>query len=292
MKESVASLRNTSDTSSVPSGAGLGLRRDLADFLLANNNSLPNFVEFAPENWMNIGGRWCKVLSEICERYPITCHGLSLSLGSPEPLDWDFLRRIKKFFKDVPVRLYSEHLSYCKCDNAHFYDLLPIPFRHSAVQHVVQRIKDVQDFLERPLAIENVSYYTTMPSEMDEASFLGTIVKESGCNLLLDVNNVYVNAFNHNYNARDFIKKLPLEKVTCIHMAGHEKRSEDLIIDTHGAAIIDPVYELFDWTLQFLKPVPVLLERDFNYPDTDHLILELSKLQSIIDRSWSPAHAA
>jgi uncharacterized protein len=273
-------------------GVGLGLRRDLADFLLSNQLELPSFVELAPENWMDVGGKWGKVLKEICELYPISSHGLSLSIGSPEGLDWAFLKRIKKFLKEHSVRIYSEHLSYSKCNNAHFYDLLPIPFKKDAVTFVAQRIKEVQDFLEMKIAIENVSYYCPVAAEMDEATFITSVINEADCNLLLDINNVYVNSFNHKYDPHEFIVKLPLEKVTYIHMAGHEKRSEDLIIDTHGQAIIEPVYDLFRWAITYLPEVPVLLERDFNYPDFSELLSELSSLQTITSSAWGKANVA
>lgn len=177
-------------------------------------------------------------------------------------------------------------MSYSKCNNAHLYDLLPIPFREDAVRHIVDRIRQIQDFLERPIAIENVSYYTPVAAEMDEITFINTIVNESGCNLLLDVNNVYVNAFNHQYDAKEFISGIPLDKVVYIHMAGHEQVSPDLIIDTHGQPIIDPVFDLFEWTIERVKPVPVLLERDFNIPEFDELQVELGRLQSLMELKW------
>jgi uncharacterized protein (UPF0276 family) len=270
------------------SGVGLGFRREIADEILSlEGKNKPRFIEFAPENWMNIGGYWKKQLHKVAEKYPITTHGLSLSIGSPDPLDFEFLGHLKKFFKEIPIELYSEHLSYSKCDNAHLYDLLPIPFRADAVKHIVERIKTVQDFLERKIALENVSYYTPIGAEMDEATFINAIIRESGCNMLLDVNNVYVNSFNHGYDAKEFIKKLPLDRVAYMHMAGHDKVAPDLIIDTHGAAIIDPVFELFEWTLDKVKPVPVLLERDFNFPEIlQEVFDERNKLQGIADKIW------
>lgn len=280
------------------SGVGIGFRRDIAGVLLeSEKDSGPRFLEVAPENWMGIGGHWGKLFRQATEKFPLTCHGLSLSLGSPEELDWEFLKDLKKFLRDYPVQIYSEHLSYAKCDNAHLYDLLPIPFRWDAVRHVANRIRQVQDFLERPILVENVSYYTPVAPEMDEATFISAVVEESGCFLLLDVNNVYVNAFNHRYDAKNFLLQLPLDRVRAIHMAGHEKRGEDLIIDTHGAPIIDPVYELFQWSIQHFAPVPVLLERDFNFSDVDSLFAEVATLQGIVDSVWGPvmsetAHAA
>ena len=266
--------------------AGIGFRKDFSEEFLSGSVLKPGFVELAPENWMKIGGYWKKKLNQLSEMYPITSHGLSLSVGSPEELDMEFLKNVKHFLKEYNVEIYSEHLSFSKCDNAHLYDLLPIPFREDAVKHVANKIKQVQDFLGRQIAIENVSYYTPVAAEMDEATFVTSVVEEANCQLLLDVNNVYVNAFNHNYNAKSFMEKLPLDRVAYIHMAGHTKVTPDLIIDTHGEAIIDPVYDLFEWTLDKIKPVPVLLERDFNIPELEELQDELNSLEAIMKNKW------
>jgi len=271
---------------------GIGFRRDFANEFIDNAAFKPDFIELAPENWIGMGGYWKKKLDAVAERYPITCHGLSLSIGSADELDFDFLKQLKSFLKQYNVQIYSEHLSFSKAANAHLYDLLPIPFKSDAVEHIVQRIRVVQDFLERPLAIENVSYYTSVAAEMTELDFISQIVSASGCQLLLDVNNVYVNAFNHQYDAKAFIAALPLEHVGYIHMAGHEQVSDNLIIDTHGEAIIDPVYELFDYAIQLVKPVPVLLERDFNIPETTELISEMNSLRSIAKKHWEVKHVS
>ena len=268
---------------------GIGFRRDISQEILESSVLTPDFLEFAPENWMGMGGYWNRIRKEAVEKYPVTCHGLSLSLGSPEELDWDFIRELKIFLDENQVSIFSEHLSYTKSRNAHLYDLLPIPFRQDAVDHVVDRIKQVQDFLERPLAIENVSYYTPVAAEMTEIEFVSEIVEKAECKLLLDVNNVYVNAFNHGYDAREFIGKMPLDKVEYIHMAGHEQVEPDLIIDTHGQPIIDPVYDLFEWTIQRMDPVPVLLERDFNFDELEELQSELTHLKSIVKKHWKTA---
>ncbi|MBN4067507.1 DUF692 domain-containing protein [Simkania negevensis] len=267
-------------------GVGLGFRKEIADDLLKAEIHRPSFVELAPENWIGLGGRRGRMLREIIEQYPILCHGLSLSLGSEEPFDKEFLRAIKRFLDLVNAEVYSEHLSFSKCNNAHLYDLLPLPFREDAIKHVIARIKEVQNFLERPIAIENVSYYSPIAPEMTEAEFICAIVEESGCNILLDVNNVYVNAFNHKYDAHTFISSLPLDKVVYIHMAGHDQESEDLLIDTHGEAIIDPVYDLFQWTIERLHPVPVLLERDHNLPKYSELYQEVTQLQTLVQQTW------
>ncbi len=270
---------------------GIGFRKDFSEELLDSTILKPAFIELAPENWIGMGGYWKKQLDKAAEKFPISCHGLSLSIGSPDDLDLDFLYKIKKFIKDYKVQIYSEHLSYAKCDNAHLYDLLPIPFRKDAVKHIIARIKQVQDVLEMPLAIENVSYYTPVAAEMDEATFISEIVNGSGCNLLLDVNNVYVNSFNHKYNAKEFIKKLPLNKVAYIHMAGHEQISDTVIIDTHGEAVIDQVFDLFEYTTGLLKPVPVLLERDFNIPELEELQGEITRMETIVSKTWKKEHA-
>ncbi|MFY9310311.1 MAG: DUF692 domain-containing protein [Bacteroidia bacterium] len=269
---------------------GLGYRRDFADEFISGSNIKPDFVEFAPENWIGIGGYWKKQLDKVAEKYPILCHGLSLSIGSPDPLDFGFLKELKAFLDRYKVQIYSEHLSYSKCDNAHLYDLLPIPFREDAVKHIVERIKTVQDYLERPFVMENVSYYTPVAAQISEPEFISAIVEQSGCRLLLDVNNVYVNAFNHNYDAKQFINSLPLDKVAYIHMAGHFQVADDLIIDTHGEAIIDPVFDLFEYTTERIKPVPVLLERDFNIPEMNELQGELDRLKAITNLKWSNKH--
>lgn len=265
---------------------GLGFRRDIAHEIIEGKTLQPGFIEFAPENWMGMGGNWKKIMHKAVEQYPVLSHGLSLSIGSPEPLDWDFIRDLKEFIREYNIEIYSEHLSYTKAANAHLYDLLPIPFRHDAVKHVVERIKQIQDFLEMKIALENVSYYTPVAAEMEEIEFISSIVEEADCNLLLDVNNVYVNAFNHKYDAKVFITQLPLKRVKYIHMAGHEQVESDLIIDTHGQPIIDPVYELFEWTISKIKPVPVLLERDYNFDEPEELNKELQHLESICQKEW------
>ncbi|MFC2080059.1 DUF692 domain-containing protein [Bacteroidota bacterium] len=269
---------------------GIGLRRDIADEILSSDLLNPDFIEFAPENWMGIGGYWNRIREKAVAKYPVTCHGLSLSLGSPEELDWDFIKNLKSFLDENEIMIYSEHLSYTKSQNAHLYDLLPIPFRQDAVDHVSERIMRVQDYLGRQIAIENVSYYTPVAAEMTEVDFVSSIVAKADCQLLLDVNNVYVNSFNHSYDAKEFIDKMPLDKVAYIHMAGHEKVEEDLIIDTHGMPIIDPVYELFDYTISKMNPVPVLLERDYNFEDLKSISSEMDQLRKIISKNWEVIH--
>ena len=268
---------------------GIGYRKDFAADWDAHPEILcPDFIEVAPENWIDVGGYWKKLFDKVLGRYPLFTHGLSLSIGSPDPVDFHFLKKVKSFLDHTQAVLYSEHLSFSRCDNAHLYDLLPIPFTEEAVWHVVFKIRKVQDYLQRPLTIENVSYYSSVSAQLTELQFINAILEESNCQLLLDVNNVYVNSFNHGYDPKQFIAALPRDRVAYIHMAGHLQVDEDLIIDTHGEDIIDPVYDLFRYTLDWLdRPVPVLLERDFNVPALSDLQSEIDQLDSIYRQKFS-----
>ncbi|RKZ87225.1 MAG: hypothetical protein DRQ39_04560 [Gammaproteobacteria bacterium] len=267
------------NTASCPvSGAGLGLRRDFMDEFDVLDNNPVDFLEVAPENWMEMGGILSKKFSHFASRYPMICHGLSLSIGSPAPLDEHFLIRLKKFLDKHNIRCYSEHLSYCS-DNGHLYDLMPIPFTQEAVSYVAKRIQRVQEILERRLVIENVSYYAAPGQEMTEIDFLNGVLEQADCDLLLDVNNIYVNSINHKYDAESYIKSVPSERIAYLHIAGHYDEAEDLKIDTHGADIIDPVWQLLETTYQHHGVMPTLLERDFNIPSVASLISEVNQIR-------------
>ena len=259
-------------------GAGLGLRRSLLEALSSADDAV-DFMEVAPENWINVGGRFGRQLREYTERYPLLCHGLSLSIAGPAELDWALLKNIKQFMRDHQVRCYSEHLSYCS-DDGHLYDLLPIPFTGDAVKFVANRIRQVQDFLEQPLAIENISYYAAPQQELSEIDFICAVLEEADCKLLLDVNNIYVNSINHGYNAEDFLAALPGERIAYGHIAGHFVEAEDLLVDTHGADVIDPVWRLLDSAYQHFGVFPTLLERDFNLPPVDELLAEVNTIKT------------
>ena len=215
-------------------------------------------------------------------------HGLSLSLGSPAPLDEDLVQSIKRFLDDHNVRVYSEHLSYCS-DEAHLYDLMPIPFTEDAVHHCAERIKRVQEILERPMAIENVSYYAAPASEMTEAEFVNAVLAESGCQLMLDINNIYVNSINHRYDPHSFMHAMPAERLVYFHVAGHYVEAEDLRVDTHGTEVCDPVWALLDDAYEHFGVVPTLLERDFNLPAADELVAEAHRIRDIQSRHHGEA---
>ena len=260
------------------SGAGIGLRRSLLDEFLAQESIAVDFMEVAPENWIGLGGRFGKQFRTFTERYPFTLHGLSLSIGGPEPLDVGFVRQVKQFIKEHDIRCYSEHLSYCS-DDGHLYDLMPIPFTEEAVHYVSDRIKQVQDIIEQQLVIENVSYYAAPGKEMDEISFIKAILDEADCKLLLDVNNIYVNSVNHRYDPSAFLRALPGERISYVHIAGHYNEAEDLIVDTHGADVIDPVWGLLEEAYELFGVLPTLLERDFNIPPFKKLMSEVSQIK-------------
>lgn len=259
---------------------GLGLRREMLHSVLEQQCSQADFFEVAPENWLPYGGAYQKKFRQLTERYPFICHGLSLSLGSPDPLDLDFVRQIKTFLKEHQIKLYSEHLSYCSAAG-HLYDLLPIPFTEEAVVYVADRIRVVQDILEQPLVIENVSYYAAPGQELTELEFTNAVLELADCKLLLDVNNIYVNSVNHSYDALAFLKGLPTERIAYGHVAGHYRQHEHLLIDTHGADVADPVWALLAEAYKIHGLFPTLLERDFNIPDLQQLQLELTKIRSL-----------
>ncbi len=261
-------------------GAGLGLRRALVRELPDQPSNGVNFWEIAPENWIGVGGYYGKKFRALTEKFPFICHGLSLSIGGPSPLDAAFLQRLKHFLKEHHIRYYSEHLSYCS-DDGHLYDLLPIPFTEEAVHHAAGRIRRVQDILEQRIAIENVSYYATPGKKMEEIDFLNAVLQEADCDLLLDVNNIHVNSINHRYDAEAFLQQMPAERIRYIHVAGHYHEAEDLMVDTHGANVIDPVWQLLEKAYQHFGVIPTLLERDFNFPPMTELLQEVDIIHAL-----------
>ena len=268
-------------------GAGLGLRRALLGPLQTYDpetvNSTVGFMEVAPENWINVGGQRGKSFRHFTERFPFVCHGLSLSIGGPSPLDQTFIRKVRQFIDEHQIRAYSEHLSYCT-DDGHLYDLMPIPFTEEAVSYVAGRIRQVQEMIGQRMAIENVSYYAAPGAELSEIDFLNAVINEADCDLLLDVNNIYVNSVNHGYDPVAFLKAIPGERIAYGHIAGHYNEAEDLIIDTHGADIINDVWDLLDKAYEFFGVFPTLLERDFNIPPVNELLVEVQKIKDIQDK--------
>ncbi|MEZ9237063.1 DUF692 domain-containing protein [Shewanella sp. 10N.286.52.A9] len=256
---------------------GLGLRREMLDEFCQQVPDEINFFEVAPENWMTLGGKFGKQFRQLTEQHDFFCHGLSLSIGSPEELDTEFVKQIKAFLDLHQISIYSEHLSYCS-GTGHMYDLMPIPFTDEAVTYVAKRIKQVEDILERPFILENVSFYAAPGAQMNEQTFVNAVLAEADCKLLLDVNNIYVNSINHQYDAAEFLASMPTERIEYMHIAGHYEESSDLMVDTHGADVIDPVWKLLQQSYQQHGVFPTLLERDFNIPETPELLIEINQI--------------
>lgn len=276
---SATSARDMSHSDTSPSaypvtGAGLGLRLELIDELRAHPPGQIDFLEIAPENWIGVGGARGKALRHFSERYPLVCHGLSLSIGGPAPLDDDFLRSLKKFLDLHGARAYTEHLSYCG-DLGQLYDLMPIPFTEEAVRYVARRIRHVQDVLERRIGMENVSTYAMPDGDMDELAFLNAVVSEADCGFHLDINNIFVNSRNHGFDAMSYLDGIPADRIMYAHIAGHFREEDDLRIDTHGEDILPEVWELLDAAYARHGVFPTLLERDFNIPPLADLLIEL-----------------
>lgn len=275
-------------------GVGLGLKRELIpqiqnhfkqdkpDSLISNID----YVEIAPENWIGAGGKHAKNLAWFVERYPIACHGLCLSLGGPDPLNTAFLKQVKQFLTENKIPLYTEHLSYCtdfyQGNPGYLYDLLPIPFTEEAVHYVAERIKQTQDILGQRIAVENASFYLAAPiATMDELTFLNAVLSEADCWLHLDINNIYVNSVNFGFDAHAFLRGIPAERIVYSHVAGHYQQKPDLLIDTHAADVIDPVWALLADAYQLFGTFPTLLERDSNIPPLPTLIKEVDKISGM-----------
>ncbi|MDP5146713.1 DUF692 domain-containing protein [Shewanella sp. ULN5] len=262
-----------------PAMVGLGLRREMLTEFCQLTPPEIEFFEVAPENWMTLGGKYGRQFKQLTEQHPFFCHGLSLSIGSSAPLDTDFVHNIKQFLDLHQIEVYSEHLSYCS-GTGHMYDLMPIPFTDEAVIHTAKRIKQVEDILERPFILENVSFYAAPGAQMTEQAFVNAVLTEADCKLLLDVNNIYVNSINHQYDAQQFLASMPTERIAYLHIAGHYQEDIDLMVDTHGADIIDPVWSLLQSCYEIHGVRPTLLERDFNIPPTEILLGEINQIHA------------
>ena len=258
-------------------GCGLGFRRDLMGELESHSGDDIDFLEVAPENWIGVGGAPGKRFRRFTERYPFVCHGLSLSLGGPAPLDTRLLKDIKTFLDEYRIRGYSEHLSYCS-DDGHLYDLMPIPFTPEAADYVAKRIERTQELLGRRIAIENTSAYVAPGQEMSEPEFINRVLEKADCALLLDVNNVYVNSVNFDFDPVAYLQRIPGDRIAYCHIAGHSREGDDLIVDTHGADVIPPVWRLLDKAYELFGVIPTLLERDYNFPEFGKLRRELGMI--------------
>jgi uncharacterized protein (UPF0276 family) len=286
-------------------GVGLGLKRELIPQIQrlfnAHNTrddliAALDFVEIAPENWIGAGGKAAADLAWFSERFPIVCHGLCLSLGGPDPLNVGFLKQVKQFLSTHQIPLYTEHLSYCSDIQdgkaGYLYDLLPIPFTEEAVHYVAARIRQTQDMLGQRIAVENASFYVQAPiNEMDEITFINSVLTEADCDLHLDLNNIYVNSVNFGFDASAFLAKIPANRIVYAHIAGHLKIAEDLLVDTHGADIIDPVWALLEQAYRQFGTFPTLLERDTNIPPLGVLMPEINQIAALQSK-WAQKYGS
>jgi uncharacterized protein len=261
-------------------GAGLGLKQELIPQLLTQQPEQVGFVEVAPENWINVGGERRKALRAVTERYPLVCHGLSLNIGGPLPLDDAFLLQVKEFLDRNDALIYTEHLSYCG-DSGLLYDLMPIPFTEEAVHYVAARIRHVQDVLERRIGMENVSTYAMPDGELSEIAFLNAVVEEADCGYHLDINNIFVNAINHRFDPYDYLARIPADRILYAHIAGHYQEAPDLRIDTHGEDVLPEVWDMLADAYRRYGVFPTLLERDFNIPPLEQLLGEVQRILSL-----------
>lgn len=262
---------------------GLGLRAEHYQEILDQKPAL-DWFEIISEDFLVAGGSPLYYLDKIRQDYPISLHGVSLSIGSTDELNWEYLKQLKTLALRIqPVRI-SDHLCWTGIKGVNVHDLLPLPYTEDAIQHVVARIKKVQDFLGQQLVLENVSSYVAYSaSEMSELEFLVAVAEQADCLILLDINNVYVSAFNHGFNAAHYLNSVPRHRVKQFHLAGH-KRYEHYIIDTHDAPIIDEVWQLYALALKRFGAIPTLIERDDHIPPLKELMLELNQARQIAEQ--------
>ena len=261
-------------------GFGLGLRPQHYTELLKIPPCL-DWLEIISENYLVGGGKPLYFLDQIRERYPLVMHGVSLSIGSTQALDFEYLAQLKALARRVRPGWISDHLCWTGVAGVNLHDLMPLPYTGEALRHLTQRIGQVQDFLEQRLVIENVSSYVTYrSSEMTEWQFIAALTAEADCDLLLDVNNVYVSSINHGFNAQEFLDAIPAARVRQIHLAGHSRQG-DFLIDTHDTAVPQAVWDLYRHTARRLGHVPTMIERDGNIPALAQLLAELQMARDI-----------
>ncbi|PLS20355.1 MNIO family bufferin maturase [Neptunicoccus cionae] len=276
----------------VPNRAGVGFKAQHLDGILQNPESI-GWIEIHAENYMGDGGRPIAQLRHLRERFPVSCHGVGLSIGAEGPLDVDHLNRLKKLVDWLQPGLFSEHLAWSTHDSHFLNDLLPVPYTQATVDRVVAHIDQVQDTVGRQMLLENPSTYVAFEeSDRSEIDFLQEVAQRSGCGLLLDVNNVFVSATNQNYSPEGYIDAFPTHLVGELHLGGHEQDADDfgatLLIDSHSRPVVDPVWALYEYTLAKAGPRPTLIEWDNDIPEWDVLANEAARA----DRLLSAAPAA
>ena len=264
-------------------GCGIGLRFSHIEQILNERPAIP-WLEVLSDNYLVQGSVQQDYLFEVAEHYPLVMHGVGLSIGSVDPLNRDYLRRLKSLADQVNPAWVSDHLCWSAVHGVHNHDLIPLPYTQTTINHVAARIQEAQDFLGRELIIENVSSYLQFKdSVMPEWAFFSEVAEASDCGMLLDINNIYVSAHNHAFEAEDYLTAIPAERVRQLHLAGFEDRGTHLL-DTHGYPVSEPVWALYEKALQTLGKVPTLIEWDNNLPSLEVLLAEADKATTILDR--------
>ena len=261
-------------------GFGLGLRTTHYEAIFDIKPAL-DWFEIISENFMVSGGRPLANLMRIRNDYPMAMHGVSLSIGGTDALNDEYLRELKKLADRIEPVIISDHLCWTGVAGKNLHDLMPIPYTEEAIAHVADRVRQVQDFLGRQILLENVSSYVTFAqSEMSEWDFLRSIAQQADCHILLDINNIFVSAFNHGFEPIEYLMGIPVDRVRQFHLAGHENRG-DIIIDTHDAPVSNPVWDLYAQACKRFGPVSTMIERDDNIPPLDELLVELNHARKI-----------
>ena len=281
-----------------PLGIGLGLRVGMAERFLEEAPEAVGWVEVHPENYIGRGGRYRSFLERALERYPVVTHGLTTCLGNTDPNEAEYLERLRRFLGELGTPWHSEHLCFGSAGGAALHDLLPLPFTEEAAALAAARLEAVRGTIDVELAFENVSYYAPQPSDLGqgdglaEAHFCAEVLQRTDAKILLDVNNVYVNSRNFDFDPKAFIDLIPPERVIQLHVAGHFVRDDGIRIDTHGTPVCEDVYDLLEYTLRHVGPVPVLLERDNDIPPLEELLAEVERLNTIYQRATAEAPRA
>lgn len=279
-------MKDSLDQEKSLNGVGIGMRSPHLSELLDTENELSQsipWLEILADNYLNVGGFYAAHLSALAERFPLTFHCVGMSVGSNGPINTAYLNTIKKLADQHNPVWVSDHLSWSNFQNQRSHDLLPLCYNEESLSFLINRVNEIQDILERPLMLENISaYYAHAENEFDEAVFIRELCSETGCSILLDVNNLYVNHRNLNIDTASFLSNLPKHQIQQLHLGGHEKRGE-ILVDSHGSSICDEVWQLYREVIHQLGPIPTLIEWDNNVPDLDVLITEKNKAQEIID---------
>lgn len=277
-----------------PTGIGLGLRGAfLGKVAQGDADGKVAFLEVAPENYMHRGGRVPARLQALSERFDIITHGLMMSLGGTDPFDPEYFGELKSFLDRYDTPWHSDHVCWSGHEGALLHDLLPVPFTSASARRIAARVSEARDRLERPMAVENISWYLELgKSQQDESAFLTELLETADCGLLLDVNNVFVNATNHGFDPKAWLERIPLERVWQLHIAGHEPWDDDLLVDTHGATVRDEVYDLLGYVIERIGPRPVLLERDSNIPPLSELLDEVARIDVVYQAAVERHRAA